>query len=97
MTQLMLLLASVGLGLILSEGAILSRPRNFLRDRGPDWLSEMSTCGQCMGFWSGVIVELSAGLLCDLTMLPGAHLAFSCLVAGWSSSALCVTVLGVRR
>jgi hypothetical protein len=62
MIWLFVILAGIGLSHLIVDGAIFSRPRGWVVEKGPDWLKKLVTCYQCTGFWTGMLSGLLSGI-----------------------------------
>ena len=74
---LTILLASVAgshLLLLLSQGSILTRPREWLKQRHP-LLKELIECQLCLGFWCSLAVGIAAGIYRPVDLLAIAGLS----------------------
>lgn len=84
MTELILLLASIGLTLILKYGYIFNIPRDWLKNKSV-FLKELLSCSQCLGFWSGFFIGLAYSVsLLNFSLFAGLF----CFLLGFASSFL---------
>ena len=74
-------LASVGLTLILVDSTIFHPVRVWIRKKNYQWLNDMISCYQCMGFWSGLFCGI-------LMLLPGYFIVPRLLLLGFLASYL---------
>lgn len=56
MMFLAFILASVGLTMIVVDGAIFAKWRGWIVQKGPDWLKKLVSCYQCAGWWLSLLV-----------------------------------------
>lgn len=72
-------LACLGLVWIIKDSYILKKPRDFLKSKS-QWIEELLSCSQCLGFWVGVGLALLEYKLnsfsYELFLLPLAVSAF---------------------
>ena len=69
MSNLLLLLAGIGLTLIIKYGFILQVPREWVKNKARSinatfglYIEKLLNCAQCLGFWCGFFVFLLASL-----------------------------------
>jgi ammonia channel protein AmtB len=55
---LLMLLGSVGMTVIIVEGAIFVPVKEFLKKIIPEYVMKVLDCHQCCGFWSGLFLSL---------------------------------------
>lgn len=51
-------IASVGLSMILVDGAIMKPVRDAVKRWNWTWVDKLLSCHQCSGWWSGLIISL---------------------------------------
>lgn len=94
---LIILLAAVGLNFIITEGTIFAAVREWIRNHAPEWTAELSSCPQCMGFWTGITIELVARKFAEASVFDQAPWWLAAIAAGLATSALSVFITGVRH
>lgn len=70
MSNLLLIIAAIGLLLILKYGFIFDKPRKFIKDKAFSinntlgiYIEKLLSCSQCLGFWCGFIIFLLTNIL----------------------------------
>ena len=66
MSNILLILASIGLLLIIKYGFIFNVPREYIKDKAfkinnslGKYIEKLLSCSQCLGFWCGFIIFLT--------------------------------------
>ena len=70
MSNILLILAAVGMLLIIKYGFIFNTPREFIINKAikinstlGKYVQKLLSCSQCLGFWCGFILFLLTGIL----------------------------------
>ena len=70
MSNILLILASVGLLLILKYGFIFNTLREYIKSKAYSinntlgtYITKLLSCSQCLGFWCGFVIFLLNGIL----------------------------------
>lgn len=70
MSNILLILAAVGMLLIIKYGFIFNIPREFIINKAfkinsilGEYIQKLLSCSQCLGFWCGFIIFLLTGIL----------------------------------
>lgn len=70
MSNILLILAAVGMLLIIKYGFIFNTPREFIINKAfkinsilGKYIQKLLSCSQCLGFWCGFIIFLLTGIL----------------------------------